>query len=251
MGTEDYAAMTAEQLLAKKLERFQNLNHYRRDNELHWLGRARVSEECGDYAAAVRFCSKGISRVPRNGQMYAERARLSLLLGEYGEAAADCARACEFYPQDYMPRYLSGLVHYLRGEYPRAEQHFRCALDAVPGASARVQTGYWLWACMLKQNKPSEAAAAARTCLPAVPEELTHSGVVYAAALEAAQKCFLPDGPLKREESVVLSAYGAYLFCRYVSEDTVQAVARLEDMLSLGLDGAPYTPVFRAVLTEK
>ncbi|MDR3052112.1 MAG: hypothetical protein LBU67_10415 [Oscillospiraceae bacterium] len=235
MAQEDYATMGPEEILQKKHARFTNLKHYRRDNELHWLGNARLHEETGDLTEAVKLCSIGLTRNPFSGVLYTERGRLSLLLGEFEEAAADLVRALVFDEGEWRARFHCGIAHCLLGAYAQAEACLTQSLEeAQPGAA--LASACWLWLTLLKAGK----AAAAERFIAAYEMP---AGAIPEIAHGWQKAVLLAKGRLRREtlaadpigcEASAAQAFAVYAHARYLDRDERAAATALARLRGAG-----------------
>ena len=255
MSSENFATMTSEELLAQKLKRFENLNHYRRDNELHWLGRAKVSEEIGEYAEAVKYCSRGITRAPSNGLLYVERGRLSMLQGEYSEAAADLARSIDLYNGEWSAWYHYGIIQYILRDYANAEEAFADALDAAATPGAEAMSAYWMWITLQKlgdKKAAAELVAEWENDTDSLEEETAKScAAVLALAKGQGEAAEVLGGVVDNGEASMTRLYGVYIAYRYGEKNAAKAAEILERMLAANADSSLYTLAFRAALGEK
>ena len=144
---------------------------------LIWVGRRTAY--LGRYREAIDIYSRGIARHPADARMYRHRGHRYLTVREIDRAIADLEKADtliagrpdEVEP-DGMPNarniptstlnsnvwYHLALAYYLQGDFNRAADTWRRALDAVANADNLVASGNWLYLALRRAGRDAEAA---------------------------------------------------------------------------------------------
>ena len=142
-----------------------------------WVGRRTAY--LGRYREAIDLYTQGITGHPGDARMYRHRGHRYLTVREIDRAIADlekadaliAGRADEVEP-DGMPNernvptstlnsnvwYHLALAYYLQGDFNRAADTWRRALDAVANADNLVACGNWLYLALRRAGRDAEAA---------------------------------------------------------------------------------------------
>ncbi len=144
---------------------------------LIWAGRRTAY--IGRYREAIGIFSEGIARHPDDARMYRHRGHRYLTVRELDRAVADLERADTLVtgrPDEVEPDglpnarniptgtlnsnvwYHLALAYYLQGDFNRAADTWRRALDAVANPDNLVASGNWLYLALRRAGRDSEAA---------------------------------------------------------------------------------------------
>ncbi|HEX5724337.1 MAG TPA: tetratricopeptide repeat protein [Longimicrobiaceae bacterium] len=155
---------------------------------LIWYGRRTAY--LGRYREAITIFSEGIKRHPRDPRMYRHRGHRFITTRRFARAAADLERAARLIrgtrdevEPDGMPNaagvptstlhgniwYHLGLAYYLRGDYRRALNAFREAMEVARNDDSRVATSDWLYMTLRRLGRHEEA----RRVLEPIRREMT------------------------------------------------------------------------------
>ena len=144
-----------------------------------WLGRRTAY--LGEYKAAIRVFSEGISKYPGDARMYRHRGHRSLTLRCFDDAIVDLERAAtlvkgkpdEIEP-DGLPNakniptstlqsniwYHLGLAYYLKGDLKNALNAYGEAGKVSKSNDMKVATAYWRYMTLRRSGKDQEAKRA-------------------------------------------------------------------------------------------
>jgi predicted TIM-barrel fold metal-dependent hydrolase len=144
---------------------------------LIWVGRRTAY--LGRYREAIDLYTQGIARHPADARMYRHRGHRYLTVREIDRAIADLEKADALIagsPDEVEPDglpnarnvptstlnsnvwYHLALAYYLQGDFNRAADTWRRALDAVANADNRVASGNWLYLALRRAGRDAEAA---------------------------------------------------------------------------------------------
>jgi len=142
-----------------------------------WLGRRLAY--LGRYREAIDVFSRGIEKHPGDARLYRHRGHRYVTVRELDRAVADLSRAAELVrgtpdavepdgaPNRYnVPTstlhsnvwYHLGLAHYLRGDFDRALDAYREAMEVSTNDDMRVATADWLYMTLRRLGRHEEAA---------------------------------------------------------------------------------------------
>lgn len=98
-----------------------------------WSGQGDLEMVRGDVAKAEEAFGKAITLRRYVGLDYAKRALMRIQLKRYDEAAGDLEQlAKQGYGQQPYVAYVTGLLHFMRGNFPQAKQAFEASYAANP-----------------------------------------------------------------------------------------------------------------------
>ena len=144
---------------------------------LIWVGRRTAY--LGRYREAIDLYTQGITRHPADARMYRHRGHRYLTVREIDRAVADLEKADALIagrPDEVEPDglpnarniptgtlnsnvwYHLALAYYLQGDFSRAADTWRRALDAVANADNLVASGNWLYLALRRAGRDAEAA---------------------------------------------------------------------------------------------
>ncbi len=144
---------------------------------LIWAGRRTAY--LGRYREAIGIFSEGIARHPDDARMYRHRGHRYLTVRELDRAVADLEKADSLVTgrpdqvePDGLPNarniptstlnsnvwYHLALAYYLQGDFNRAADTWRRALDAVANPDNLVASGNWLYLALRRSGRDAEAA---------------------------------------------------------------------------------------------
>lgn len=97
----------------------------------------------GKYTAAAEKYTEAITLSPGWSVLYINRAMCARKREEWGRVAEDAARALELEKDLMKGHYLAGLAAGKTGQYERATQHLRKALEAAREANDSIKDEIW------------------------------------------------------------------------------------------------------------
>lgn len=143
---------------------------------LVWLGRRTAY--LGDYKAAIRVFSDGVSKFPADARMYRHRGHRYITIRCFDEAVTDFEKAAKLIkgkPDEVEPDglpnakniptstlqsniwYHLGLAYYLKGDFKKALRAYREAEKVSKNNDMRVATAYWRYMTLRRLGKAEEA----------------------------------------------------------------------------------------------
>ena len=167
------------ELQTKNLEEAQKNYNLDSTNEMNivWLGR-RLAYMMS-YNDAIEVYDKGIEVHPGSYKLYRHRAHRYLSIRKFDLAIADFEKAAKLaegteqqLEPDAIPNSLNqplsstqwniyyhlGLTYYLNGEFESAERAYRICYEMSQNDDVLVAISDWLYMCLMRQDKPGEAA---------------------------------------------------------------------------------------------
>lgn len=101
---------------------------------LQILQQSQALVDDGYFAEAEDLLSQIITDLPDFAEAWNRRAVLYYMQGRYAEAIADCQRVIELVPYHFGALHGLGLCHAALGQYSKAIQAFKDALEVQPYA---------------------------------------------------------------------------------------------------------------------
>jgi tetratricopeptide (TPR) repeat protein len=128
-----------------------------RRNPLLLLKLAQAQAAVWQDREAAATCGRALSLAPANADLYTERGHRELPLRQFERARADLERAVALDAKKMEAWYHLGLAHYFLGEFGKAGEAFRRAVDLAPTADERINSTNWLYAALRRANRREEA----------------------------------------------------------------------------------------------
>jgi len=143
---------------------------------LIWYGRRLAY--LGRYREAIAVFGRGIEDFPDDARMYRHRGHRYITVRQLDSALSDLLRATQLtagkpdaVEPDGLPNaagvptstlnsniwYHLGLVHYLRGDFPRAASAYRECLKYAPGTDMAVAASHWLYMALRRLGDDAQA----------------------------------------------------------------------------------------------
>jgi tetratricopeptide (TPR) repeat protein len=165
----------------KKVAQYKKaLAEYQNDSlnadKVIWLGRRMAY--LGDYQKAIDIYTKGIETFRDDARFYRHRGHRFISIRQLDRAIDDLEKAAtlikgtedEVEP-DGIPNRLNrpvsslhtniyyhlGLAYYLKGNWPKALEHFQNCLNASTNDDMRVAATHWLYMILHRMERPKEA----------------------------------------------------------------------------------------------
>jgi len=120
---------------------------------------------------AVATCGRVLALTPDDAAVLTERGHRELPLREFKQARTDLMRSAALDSQRMDTFYHLGLAHYFLGEFSKAADAFRRAVDLAPSTDERINSTNWLYASLRRAKRDKEAAAA----LAAITPDMTNT----------------------------------------------------------------------------
>lgn len=124
---------------------------------------------------AVSACTRGLLAVGDNSDLLTERGHRELPLREFEKAREDLTRALRLNPKKMDAYYHLGLANYFLGDFDKAADAFRHAVELAPNDDERINSTNWVYASLRRAGHAREAAAAAAMIPPEMKNTEAHT----------------------------------------------------------------------------
>lgn len=141
-----------------------------------WLGRRTAY--LGDYQKAIEIYGEGIKKFPNDARFCRHRGHRYISTRQLDRAIADLEKGAtliqdskDVVEPDGIPNRLNrpvsslhtniyyhlGLAYYLKGNWPKALEHYQNCLNAATNDDMRVAASHWLYMILRRMDRPTEA----------------------------------------------------------------------------------------------
>ncbi len=124
---------------------------------------------------AVATCTRALAITPDNADIYTERGHRKVPLRDFKGALADLDRAVALNPRKTDAYYHLGLSHYFLGEFARAGEAFRHAVELAPNTDERINSTNWLYASLKRAHQDKDAEQALARITPEMTNTAPHT----------------------------------------------------------------------------
>jgi tetratricopeptide (TPR) repeat protein len=126
------------------------------------------------YKEAVMTCTAGLKFAPDNADLLLERGHRELGLREFPAAQKDLGEATKLIPEQLDNFYHLGLAFYFQGQFAKAAESFRTALNLARNSDSVIDCSNWLYVSLRRAGDRAAAAQILQRITPDVQNKEPH-----------------------------------------------------------------------------